>query len=341
MEASLDPLPPARTRTLRAHAKTNAPGADTPLTRTNFFNPEHEGETPVDDNDYHWLANPGTPSGRAWDAVTFHDYETLAELIQTHGTDCTLPSESTLGHPVTPLTQAARRADTRALHMLLDAGANPNHRASGHTIHSPTHWAIESSSTGCVRMLLQAGARMPEQEDWAFTAILHTPAELVEKYPTILRMVLANSAPATDAAIHAAVSAGLHVAVENLLSHGARPDASHQSFPLMTKVLALGGHTQDSQTIGPRMLAILLNAGASADAPCGPPHKYAPPALAYAIECGSTWAIRPLIAAGADTAALAKIIASDGLRIEHSPHCGPPSAIAAALHEWAAITGSA
>ena len=295
----------------------------------------------MNENDSHWLTNPDTPSARAWDAVTFHDYDALAELIQTHGADCTLPSESTLGHPVTPLTQAARRADTRALHMLIAAGADPNHRASGHMIHSPTHWAIEASSTGCIRMLLQAGATMPQEEDWSMTAILHTPSDLVEKYPTILRMLLAHSARPTDAAMHAAVSSGLHTAVENLLSHGGRSDAFHQSCPLMAKVLALGGHTQNSQTIGPRMLAILLNAGASPDAPCGPPRKYAPPALAYAIERGSTWAIRPLIAAGADTAAVAKIIASDGLRIEHAPHCGPPSAIAAALHEWTALTGSA
>ena len=115
-----------------------------------------------------WLGTDAdTPAGLAWDAVQRADYEELERIIREHATTCTGTAQGRLGHPVTALTAAARRADSKAVGMLLDAGAEPNVRASGNMIASPMQWAIEADSLGCVRLLGAAlekkGRRHPKK----------------------------------------------------------------------------------------------------------------------------------------------------------------------------------
>ena len=58
-----------------------------------------------------WLGTDAdTPSGRAWGAVVLADYSDLAETLERHGEQA---------------TAGAERGDTRAVTMLLDAGADP------------------------------------------------------------------------------------------------------------------------------------------------------------------------------------------------------------------------
>lgn len=277
-----------------------------------------------------WLLEPNTPQGRAWIAVLNSDYGRLATEIAHHGAACTGPSALPGGWPVTPLTQAAKQGDSLAVRMLLDAGADPNHAASGNQIQSPTQWAIEAKSLGCARLLLAAGATAPKWEDWAQEAVLSTETEVVDEAPSILRAMLAAGAPATDAAMWAAISTGRHVAALDLIAHGGHVDAVYRSHPMMSAALQLPG-SDDSDSTGPQMLRILLAATASPDIPCGPQGLHRPPALGYAIECGAAWAIRPLIRAGADTQAVVALIEKRDLLTWGAPHCGSPHDINAAL----------
>ena len=119
-----------------------------------------------------WLgADADTPSGRAWGAVVLADYGDLTETLERHGVLATGTAQGPLGHPVNALTAGAQRGDTRAVTMLLDAGANPGRKASGHMVATPMAWAIEADSLGCVRLIATAlekrGTRQPKDEDWS------------------------------------------------------------------------------------------------------------------------------------------------------------------------------
>ena len=288
------------------------------------------------------LADPTTPSALAYLAVCDNDYDRLRELTSRHQASCTQLVGFTLGHALSPLTEAARSGDTLAVNLLLEAGADVDQRAHGNLPQTPTHWAIEAGSLGCVRMLLAHRPTPADDEDWAATAIRHSRREQTEKIPectTILRAVLKAGAPATPAALQAAVKDGRYVAALDLIRHGADPMATHQGYPIACDVFALVGYTDDSETLGPRMLRVLLDNGLDPDVPCGPQGMYRPPALAYAIERGAAWALRPLIDEGADVHAVKRLIAKNGLRTRHAPHCGHPAAIVDALHLWAELTG--
>ena len=90
-----------------------------------------------------WLGTDAdTPSGRAWGAVILADYSNLAETLERHGEQATGTVQGPLGHPVNALTAGATRGDTRAVTMLLDAGADPGEKASGHMVATPMAWAI-------------------------------------------------------------------------------------------------------------------------------------------------------------------------------------------------------
>ena len=172
-----------------------------------------------------WLGtHANTPSGHAWGAVLLADYDELGETLERYGKQATEAVHGALGHPVTALTAGAVRGDTRAVTMLLDAGAAPEEKGSGHQIASPLAWAIEADSLGCVRLLLaalrQAGISQPEDEDWSDMAVVHHDY-IAHPDPDILRALLEHGA---KGALCRSVSHGLRQVVELLLDHDADPN---------------------------------------------------------------------------------------------------------------------
>ena len=118
-----------------------------------------------------------TPGASAWAAVSAADYETLETLCRAHGRAATRPWDGRLaGHPVTALGAACRAGDTRAVRLLLDAGADPGQGGDEAAPCSPMASAIKAGSLGCVRMLLDRAPRVraPEDEDWADLAVRWT-----------------------------------------------------------------------------------------------------------------------------------------------------------------------
>ena len=254
-----------------------------------------------------WLGTDAdTPSGRAWGAVVLADYSELAETLERHGEQATGTAQGPLGNPVSALTAGAERGDTRAVTMLLDAGADPGKKASGHMVATPMAWAIEADSLGCVRLVATAlekrGIGQPEDEDWSDMAIVHHDY-IGHPDPDILRTLLELGARTTQDALCRSVSHGLHQAVELLLDHGVDPnerDEQTGETPLGWCVSTLGGTAGRMDTTGPAMLSLLLDCSADPTSVCGKPGMHQPPVLVAAVEAGAAWAIRQLIEAGAD-----------------------------------------
>ena len=282
-----------------------------------------------------WLERQAKkPGGQAWGAVLLADYDELGETLERYGKQATEAVHGALGHPVTALTAAAVRGDTRAVTMLLDAGADPNEKASGHQTASPTAWAIEADSLGCVRLLLaaqqhaggcvrlllaaqqHAGISQPEDEDWSDMAVVHHDYTM-HPDPDILRALLANGARVTQRALCISISDGVQQAVELLLDHGCdanQRDEQARETPLGWCVQALSGRASDNETSGPAMLTLLLGRGADPNAPCGPPGMYQRPVLVAAAEAGAAWAIQQLIDGGADPEQAREHVRLQGLR---------------------------
>ena len=254
-----------------------------------------------------WLGtHANTPSGHAWGAVLLADYDELSETLERYGKQATEAVHGALGNPVTALTAAAVRGDTRAVTMLLDAGAAPEEIGSGHEIATPLAWAIEADSLGCVRLLLaalqKAGISQPEDEDWSDMAVVHHDY-IAHPDPDILRALLEHGARATQGALCRSVSHGLRQIVELLLDHDADPNGRDErtgETPLGWCVSTLGGTADRKDTTGPAMLTLLLGRSADPKSPCGDPGMRQPPVLVAAIEAGAAWAIQQLIDAGAD-----------------------------------------
>ena len=79
-----------------------------------------------------WLGtHANTPSGHAWGAVLLADYDELTKTLERYGKQATEAVHGALGNPVTALTAGAVRGDTRAVTMLLDAGAAPEGTQEG------------------------------------------------------------------------------------------------------------------------------------------------------------------------------------------------------------------
>ena len=157
-----------------------------------------------------WLGDDAdTPAGNAWDAVLRADYARLEATLERYGEQATLAVQGPIGVPVTALTAAARRGDTRALSMLLDAGADPGLKASGHTVATPMAWAIEADSHGCVTLLLGAlekrGIEQPDDEDWCDLAIL-SHDYIAHPGPDILRSLIEAGARPTQGALCRAIA---------------------------------------------------------------------------------------------------------------------------------------
>ena len=268
-----------------------------------------------------WLESQALkPGGRAWGAVLLADYDALAKTLERYGKQATQAVQGGFGHPVTALTAGAVRGDTRAVTMLLDAGADPYEKASGHQTASPTAWAIEADSLGCVRLLLEAqqhaGISQPEDEDWSDMAVVHHDYT-VHPDPDILRALLANGARATQRALCASISEGVQQAAELLLDHGCdanQRDEQGRETPLGWCVQALGGRASDNEPSGPAMLTLLLGRGADPNAPCGAPGLYQRPVLVAAAEAGAAWAIQQLIDGGADPEQAREHVRRQGLR---------------------------
>lgn len=258
-----------------------------------------------------WLGKDAdTPAGKAWDAVRRADYSELRTTLERYGSEATKKAQGPIGHPVTALTAAARQGDTRAMTMLLEAGADPCVKASGNITASPMAWSIEADSAGCVRLLIDTlprtadgqDVRQPDDEDWCDLAILWHDY-IAHPGPDILQQLLEAGARATQEALCRAITQGIHQAVQLLLDHGADPNAVDErtgGTPLGWCVGTLGGTAGDMDTTGPRMLELLLARNADPNTGCGRPGAYRPSVLVAALDAGSAWAIKQLVAAGAD-----------------------------------------
>ena len=264
-----------------------------------------------------WLGdNAGTPAWGAWNAVCEASYARLEQLLETHGKTATAEVQSTMGHPVTALAAAARNGDTRAMARLLEAGADPNVRACGNTPQSPMAWSIEADSLGCVRMLIATDAvKQPEREDWADMAVRrHDYAARPD--PAILRTLLEARAPATAHALGRAIEDGKYQVARLLLNYGADANESDARTGLrpIANAIRLVGRREDLSTIGPRMMKLLLECGASPNTACGGEGYYQPAALIAAVEHGKPWAVQVLLASGADAARARTHIREHGVR---------------------------
>lgn len=275
------------------------------------------------DNDGKWLGSRrDSAAGRAVLAVTRGDHQGLMKAIE-EGNEAVGTVQPVFGHPVTALTAAAQRGDSRATAALLEAGSDPNKRASGHMIASPFQWAIEAGSLACIRLLDDAGASEPAEEDWAAHAVAYRDWVAHPGTEVLVAALRAHGTSATPRALRLAVERGIAQAAGVLLDHGADPNAAEgdKGTPPIGLALSLPGYACDRDTIGPRMLRTLLEHGADPNVACGPPNMHQPPPLISALERGADWAVEPLLKAGADYAKALELIRRHGIRVRpHSPN---------------------
>ena len=223
------------------------------------------------------LQHPAANNSLAWLAVRNRDYIALTKLTVDHGRAATEPIIPVTGEPKTPLTAACLSGDTLAVSILLSAGADPNLRADGYSIASPMTWAIKAKSLGCIRQLLDAGAKHnPASEDWADTAVTHTNTEISDlpgDASSILRTLLNHGVPPTPRTFCRAIEKGRHTAVKHLIAAGADIHATRliNSTSPIECCLQLPGSIRNQYTTGPQMLRILLDAGYNPNAPCSRP----------------------------------------------------------------------
>ena len=171
----------------------------------------------------------------------------------------------------------------------------------------------------------------PEEEDWADLAVLH--GDYIEKPdPAILRALLDMGTRPTAEALCRAVDGGVHQVAKLLLDAGADANGADARAGLLpiAHALRLPGRVEDRTTIGPQMMQLLIDNGASANAPCGTEGMYRPVALVAAIERGQLWAVRCLRNAGADADKAREHIRKHGLRTNVSDS-GAGASIADAL----------
>ena len=268
-----------------------------------------------------WLGRDAqTPSGMAWTAVRQADYEELEATLERHGVKATGTAQGPIGHAVTPLCAAAARGDTRAVSILIEAGADTGVKASGHMVATPMSWAIEADSLGCVLLLAKAMAKAkigePEDEDWCDLAIV-AHDYIAHPDPEILRALLNARANPTQGALCRSIAQGVEAAVEVLLVYGADPNRTDErtgNTPLGWCVSTLGGAPDQNDGTGPRILKLLLDRDADPNGVCGEPRRYQPTVLIAALEAGSAWAVRRLIEAGANLDAARTHVRQHGMQ---------------------------
>ena len=271
--------------------------------------------------DTHYLGDEArTPQGVAYDAVKAGDDQKLAAILAEHEERATRPAQGPLGHRVTPLCTAAERGDSRLVEMLLEAGADPNVEANGHMTASPLAHAVRAgANTTVVRCLLREGAVPAPGEDLQDSAVLaYNPVE--RPHNDMLEMLLGYY-PASDAALYRAVERGSPQWGKQLVDAGADPNAVNErggERPIAPALRAVG--TEDRDSVGRRLLTMLLDAGADPKARIAGDDEnagYNPRALVYAVQAGAGWAVKPLITAGADAKSARFEIERYGLRTEN------------------------
>ena len=270
-----------------------------------------------------WLGkNAGTPAGQAWLAVMAADYDALTKILSAHGTKATETTQGRIGHPVSALTTAARRGDSLAVRMVIEAGADLDLKASGNMEASPLSWGTEADSYSCVRLLLDAGASpTPPREDLANTAVLYHDY-VRNPRADVLELLLSGGVPATSKALYQALCKTAENAVEALLAAGADPNGAERSSG---EPPPLGQTVKMAEEQGKRLMKRLLAAGADIHAECGARRQYQRPYLVAAVENGATWAVRTLLEHGADRSAACAFIENHGLRIEEQNRRWPIS----------------
>ena len=161
-----------------------------------------------------------------------------------------------------------------------------------------------------VRMLLEAGARQAGNEDVQDTAVYSTDPVTDSKHP-ILAILLEKMKPSTEALCRAIERKAPRWA-EQLTRAGADPNAwsrRTETAPLLDALSAPG--SADAGTLGPRLLKMLLDAGADPERPLfneGGTNYPGPTPLAWAVENGAWWAIPTLAGAGADPVATLQVL---------------------------------
>ena len=187
-----------------------------------------------------------------------------------------------------------------------------------------------------VRLLLTSYRRYtlvltPPDEDWAELAVLRSD-HIKEPQPAILKTLLDAGIGASAEALSRAIDQGIHQVAELLLNSGAdanKPNTRTGLLP-MAHTLSLPGRVRATNTIGPQMMRLLIDKGASVDARCGPPGMHHPIALVAAIERGQLWAVRCLLDAGADAEGARTHIRQYGVRT-NTPYSRSGADIADAL----------
>ncbi len=97
----------------------------------------------------------------------FFGHSLLAQTLLNLGADVNAVSQNNM--QVTPLHSAAAGSHAPLLHLLLEAGANPN--AVQHGGYTPLHSAAQNGQTELVRALLEAGADPRAKTDEGQTAL--------------------------------------------------------------------------------------------------------------------------------------------------------------------------
>ena len=260
-------------------------------------------------------SRPESPAEQAWAAIELGDHARLEEVLREHGEVATREGETANGMPVTPLDEAASQGDSLAVKMLLDHGADPHKRANGSLLPEPMTRAIEARSLPCINLLLRCAgwANQPpgaEYDDWAYLAVLYQRDENADP-PKMLQALLEQGTRASQRALVRTVVDGKHGGAKLLLESGADANGADGTgiMPLASCVAL-----DEVQNIGPRMLKLLFQHGASPNAWCGQTETRRPPALVAAAEAGQRWAVRELLNRGSDLETARNYIRSHGIQ---------------------------
>ena len=259
----------------------------------------------------------GRPQAQALDAVRLGDVIGLARLIEAHGAAAAAAAEQPICSRATPLGHAAEAGDSLMVKMLLDAGADPSERSGGHMLESPLARAVRAAqNVTTVRLLLDAGGRPAEGEDLQDHAVLSCDT-VMEPHNRILALLL-ERLPASDAALNRAVDRQAPQWAAQLTAAGADPDvvdARTLHTPMAGALRAPGRNS--AETLGPRLLKVLLDAGADPNLRIGGDKDtglHNPTPLVSAVEHGSAWAVPMLVRAGADAGTARRYIEQHGVR---------------------------
>ena len=171
-----------------------------------------------------------------------------------------------------------------------------------------------------MRLVLGAGGAAGENEDVQDIAVIHADP-VKTPHHKVLKLLLEHT-PASARALCRAVERHSPQWAKQLTDAGADANARPEPWkapPLQMALEAPG--TESPDTIGQRLLKVLLDAGANPNEPLGRPGMYQPLPLTAAADQGAGWAIRPLIEGGANVARAQAQVRKCGTRGNNNGTC--------------------